>query len=73
MISVEEALQRILSYVHVLEPEEKPILDALGQVLRDRRGPGRHDRLPSVCPSLIFSATVRATASAARPDSPGTG
>ncbi|MBI5285210.1 MAG: molybdopterin molybdotransferase MoeA [Chloroflexi bacterium] len=35
MISVEEALQRILSYVHVLEPEEKPILDALGQVAAD--------------------------------------
>ena len=35
MISVEEALQRILSYVHVLEPEEKPLLDALGQVLAE--------------------------------------
>ena len=33
MLSVEEALERILSFVHVLEPEEKPILDALGQVL----------------------------------------
>lgn len=32
MISVEEATQRILSYMHVLEAEEKPILDALGQV-----------------------------------------
>ena len=35
MISVEEALERILSYVTLLEPEEKPILDALGQVLAD--------------------------------------
>jgi molybdopterin molybdotransferase len=35
MISVEEALERILSYVSVLEPEEKPILEALGQVLAD--------------------------------------
>ena len=35
MISVEEALERILSYVSVLEPEEKPVLDALGQVLAD--------------------------------------
>jgi len=35
MISVEEALERILSYVSVLEPEEKPILDALGQVLAE--------------------------------------
>jgi molybdopterin molybdotransferase len=33
MISVEEALEKILSAVHVLEPEEKPILDCLGQVL----------------------------------------
>jgi molybdopterin molybdotransferase len=32
MISVEEALARILSYVSLLEPEDKPILDALGQV-----------------------------------------
>ncbi len=35
MISVEEALERILSYVAVLEPEEKHILDALGQVLAE--------------------------------------
>ena len=35
MLSVEEALERILSFVHVLEPEEKPILDALGQVLAE--------------------------------------
>ena len=33
MISVEEALEKILSYVEVLEPEERPILDCLGQVL----------------------------------------
>ncbi len=33
MISVEEALERVLSFVSVLEPEEKPILDALGQVV----------------------------------------
>jgi molybdopterin molybdotransferase len=32
MISVEEALERILAYVSLLEPEDKPILDALGQV-----------------------------------------
>jgi molybdopterin molybdotransferase len=35
VISVEEALQRILDYVHVLEPEERPLLDALGQVLAE--------------------------------------
>ncbi len=33
MISVEEALSRILAFFSVLEPEEKPILDALGQVV----------------------------------------
>ena len=35
MLSVEEALQKILGYVHVLEVEEKPLLDALGQVLAE--------------------------------------
>jgi molybdopterin molybdotransferase len=33
MISVEEAQEKVLSYVSVLEGEEKPILDCLGQVL----------------------------------------
>ncbi len=33
MISVEEAQRRILGCVQVLEPEKKPILDCLGQVL----------------------------------------
>ena len=33
MISVEDALERILDTVHVLEPEVKPVLDCLGQVL----------------------------------------
>lgn len=35
MISVEEALERILSYVSLLEPEDSPLLDALGQVIAD--------------------------------------
>lgn len=35
MISVEEALERILSYVSVLDVEEKAILDALGQVVAE--------------------------------------
>jgi molybdopterin molybdotransferase len=35
MISVEEGLEKILSYVEVLEPEESPILDCLGQVLAE--------------------------------------
>jgi len=35
MISVEEALERILSHFRVLEPEEKPLLETLGQVLAE--------------------------------------
>ncbi|HLZ73040.1 MAG TPA: gephyrin-like molybdotransferase Glp [Dehalococcoidia bacterium] len=35
MISVEEALERILSFVHELEPEDQPLLAALGQVLAE--------------------------------------
>jgi len=35
MISLEVALDKILSEVGVLEPEEKPILDSLGQVLAE--------------------------------------
>ena len=35
MISVEEALSRILGFVNVLEEEEKPLLDSLGQVLAE--------------------------------------
>jgi len=35
MISVEEARQKVLDYVGVLEREEKPILYCLGQVLAD--------------------------------------
>ncbi len=35
MISVEEALERILSYFERLEPEERPLADALGQVLAE--------------------------------------
>ena len=35
MISVEEALEKVLSYVNVLEPEDEPILDSLGLVLAE--------------------------------------
>ena len=35
MLSVEEALERILSAFHVLDTEEKPLLEALGQVLAE--------------------------------------
>ncbi|MDH4299808.1 MAG: molybdopterin-guanine dinucleotide biosynthesis protein B, partial [Dehalococcoidia bacterium] len=35
MISVEEALEKVLNYVEVLRPERKPILECLGQVLAE--------------------------------------
>jgi len=35
MISVERALEKIISYVHVLDEEERPIPDSLGQVLAE--------------------------------------
>ena len=35
MLSVEDAHERILGFFHVLEPEDKPVLDALGQVLAE--------------------------------------
>ncbi len=35
MISVEEARERILSFFHRLDPEPKPLLEALGQVLAE--------------------------------------
>jgi molybdopterin molybdotransferase len=35
MIGVEQALNKILNYVHVLEDEQSPILDCLGQVLAE--------------------------------------
>lgn len=35
MIPVEEALERILAYVEVLDAEERPLLEALGQVLAE--------------------------------------
>lgn len=35
MLSVEEALEKILSNVGRLEPEERPLLECLGQVLAE--------------------------------------
>jgi len=35
MLSVEQALERVLGYVDILEGEERPILDSLGQVLAE--------------------------------------
>jgi molybdopterin molybdotransferase len=35
MISVEEALEKVLSHVNILNEEEKPVLECLGQVLAE--------------------------------------
>ena len=35
MLSVEDALEQVLSYFHVLEPERVPILESLGRVLAE--------------------------------------
>jgi molybdopterin molybdotransferase len=32
MLSVDEALERILSHIDILEPEDRPLLDSLGQI-----------------------------------------
>ncbi len=71
MITVEEALERILGNVHVLEPEEKPILDCLGQVLaEDVRSPLN---VPPADNSAMDGYAVRAqTVSGASPERPVT-
>jgi len=35
MLSVEEALERVMASFHTLEPEEKPLLECMGQVLAE--------------------------------------
>ena len=37
VLSVEEALERILATVHVLEPERVPLLEAAGRILAEAR------------------------------------
>ena len=69
MISVEEALERILSLVCVLEPEEKPILDALGQVLAEDVTSDMD--IPPLDNTAMDGYAVRAADTAgATPDSP---
>ena len=59
MISVEEALERILSYVRRLEPEEQPIIDALGQVLAEDVDAGFD--IPPLDNTAMDGYAVRAT------------
>lgn len=67
MISVEEALDRILSYVPVLEAEEKPISDALGQVLAEDVVSGMD--IPPLDNTAMDGYAVRATDTAGASES----
>ncbi len=58
MLSVEEALERILSYFHVLDPETKPLLEAQGQVLAEDLIAGFD--IPSLANSAMDGFAVRA-------------
>jgi len=67
MISVEEALDRILSYVPVLEAEDKPISDALGQVLAEDVVSGMD--IPPLDNTAMDGYAVRATDTAGASES----
>jgi molybdopterin molybdotransferase len=58
MISVEEALEKILAKMHVLEEEEKPILECLGQVLSRDVSSGIN--VPQLTNSAMDGYAVRA-------------
>ncbi len=58
MISVEEALAKILEKMHLLEEEEKPILDCLGQVLSRDISSGIN--VPQLTNSAMDGYAVRA-------------
>ena len=71
MLSVEDALERILERFHVLEPERRPILDALGQVLAED-AVAVHS-IPPLDNSAMDGYALRAdSVSAAAEDSPVT-
>ena len=69
MLSVEEALERVLGVVKVLEAEEKPVLEAVGQVLAE--DVVSHLDIPPLENSAMdgFAARSRDIAGAS-PDSP---
>jgi len=66
MLSVEEAQARTLALFHVLDPERKPILDALGQVLAEDIE-GRFD-IPPLANSAMDGYAVQASSVAAASD-----
>ena len=69
MLSVEEALERVLALVERLEPEEAPLLDAQGQVLAEEvRAPFD---IPGLANSAMDGYAVRqADVAAAVPERP---
>ena len=69
MLSVEEALERILGFFQVLEAEEKPILDALGQVLAEDAVAG-FDLPPADNSAMDGYAVRHADITGAGPDQP---
>jgi molybdopterin molybdotransferase len=68
MLSVEEALERILSYLDVLEPETRPLLESRGQVLAEDLVASFD--IPSLANSAMDGYAVRSSdVSGASPDS----
>ncbi len=71
MITVEEALERILGYAEVLDAEEKPLAEALGQVLAEDINSSFN--IPPLDNTAMDGYAVRATdTEGASPDSPVT-
>lgn len=66
MLSVEEALDRILAHFNVLEPEERPLLEALGQVLAED-ATSTHD-IPPLDNSAMDGYALQATSVAGASD-----
>ena len=64
MLSVEEALERILAHFRVLESEERPLLEALGQVLAED-ATARHD-IPPLDNSAMDGYAVQAASVSGR-------
>ena len=69
MISIEEALSRILSYVDVLPAEQEPLLDALGQVLAEEVS-SSFDIPPLDNTAMDGYAALAADTAGATPDAP---
>jgi molybdopterin molybdotransferase len=69
MLSVEDALERILGNFHVLEVEDTPILDALGQVLAEDVV-AKHDIPPLDNSAMDGYAVIASSLEAASPESP---